>query len=227
MDIWGFDIEENLPYINISDLLPYVSPAKQKRIKAFEFHQDALHVLIGDLLVRTMVCRYLNQKNAEIIFRTNRYGKPYLDGAEGFHYNISHSGKWIVGAFDSEPVGIDVEAIKPVDLDIAPNLFSPEEVWYIMNYPEKDRTDHFYEIWTLKESYFKALGCGLSKHPKSVSLKIHGNANITVTDSVNHGRFLHLCKLDQGYCLAVCTCDNEIPDRINIIDLQWIIDGIL
>lgn len=225
MNILGINLEENLADINLSELLQYVSPAKQKRIQSFKFQQDAARVLIGDILVRAIVCKYLNRKNDEIQFSTNLYGKPYVHGAEGFHYNISHSGSWVVCAVDSKPVGIDVEVIIPIDLDIMENLFLAEEVKYIMDCPESERTGRFYEVWTLKESYFKGLGCGLLRDIKSVSLKNLGKANITVLDSTIHKRFLHLCKLDQEYCLAVCTCHNKIPDRVSVINLQEIMIG--
>lgn len=228
MEVFGINIAENHIHINVSDLIKYISLEKQKRVQAFHDYHDAKRVLIGDIIIRSIVCRYLHKNNQEIQFNRNRYGKPYLCNTEGFHYNIAHSGKWVVCAVDSDPVGIDVEEVALIDLAIAPNLFSPAEVSYIMDRLAEERTDHFYEVWTLKESYIKALGCGLSKELRSFSLKFGDNGNISVVDSDHHvGAFLRTYELEPEYRVAVCARHDEIPDQITVVNMEWIMEGLI
>jgi len=179
-------------------------------------------MLGADLLIRSIACRYLSVNNEQLDFRTNEYGKPYIYGSNDFHYNLSHSGKWVVCAVDRQPVGIDVEAVAPVDLDIARTFFSPEEVVYIMGRPGAERTGLFYELWTLKESYVKALGCGLSNPLNSFAIKLFGDGKARVKEA-NPEVFLRQYELDQGYKLAVCSFRAAFPSQINIIDMDWIL----
>ncbi|MCL6449206.1 MAG: 4'-phosphopantetheinyl transferase superfamily protein [Armatimonadetes bacterium] len=57
-------------------------------------------------------------------------------------------------------------------LDIAGKFFSPSEAKDIITLPEKARQERFYDYWTLKESYLKARGMGLSIPLNQFSLQI-------------------------------------------------------
>ena len=61
-------------------------------------------------------------------------------------------------------VGIDVERIRPVPdfEDIAARFFAPEEADELKGLPELDRPRGFFNCWTRKEAYVKAIGDGLS-----------------------------------------------------------------
>jgi 4'-phosphopantetheinyl transferase len=61
-------------------------------------------------------------------------------------------------------IGIDVENItRTLDIDaLAPTVFAPAELADIRQSPPQDRRNRFFSYWTLKESYIKARGMGLS-----------------------------------------------------------------
>lgn len=59
----------------------------------------------------------------QIVFQTEGNGKPVVRHIPSFHFNLSHSGDWVVCAIDDAPVGIDIEEIKPIDLAIAKRFF--------------------------------------------------------------------------------------------------------
>ena len=138
-------------------LLPLVSVEKQERIKKFRFFRDARNCLLGDILARVEICRITGLKNNQLEFSTNEYGKPFLLNHD-VHFNISHAGDYIACAISDEPIGIDVETMKPFDIKIADRFFLPDEVAYIKAVDKKQR---FYEIWTKKESRIKWEGKGL------------------------------------------------------------------
>jgi 4'-phosphopantetheinyl transferase len=61
-------------------------------------------------------------------------------------------------ATSDSPVGVDLEWMNPA-IDwraIAIEMFSPTECAAVTG------VEDFYTVWTLKEAYVKALGCGLS-----------------------------------------------------------------
>ena len=157
-------IVENL----FSNLLILVSPDKQKRISKFRFDIDRKLSLYSELLVRHKIREDLGIPNSEIVFSKNEHGKPYLQGYNDYHFNISHTKNAIAAAFSKKDIGVDVERIQPCDMKIAERFFSPEETAYIRNQPDNDKA--FYEIWTKKEAYIKYLVTGLSTSLQSFSV---------------------------------------------------------
>jgi 4'-phosphopantetheinyl transferase len=77
------------------------------------------------------------------------------------HYNLSHSGDWIVLAIATLPIGADVEFIDDAFpfQDILEDNFSRTEAKYIGTSPER-----FFTLWTRKEATLKATGQGLGNH---------------------------------------------------------------
>ena len=148
-------------------VLPLVSSEKRKRIRKFHFRKDAQNCLLGDVLARICICRATGLSNQQLEFSTNEYGKPFLTTDPRIHFNISHAGYYVVCAVSDEPVGIDIELIKPVEMKIAERFFTPDETAYIT---QDESIRRFYEVWTKKESRIKWEGLGLHKPLTSFSV---------------------------------------------------------
>ncbi|MGI6549056.1 MAG: 4'-phosphopantetheinyl transferase family protein [Syntrophomonadales bacterium] len=224
LGIYAINIEKNQDHICLPGLLQYTSSGKQRRVNALNNPEEARRVLVGDLLIRSITCRYHNVRNDQLLFENNQYGKPYLKGIENFCFNISHSGRWVACAVDHQPVGIDIEEMAPIELDVARHYFSAEEFAYIANQPESERTATFYDIWTLKESYIKALGWGLSKDLNSFTVKLIPDGKAVLSESPGHCPvYLRQYEIDKEYRLSVCAFNSSFPDRIKTVDIGWIL----
>ena len=90
----------------------------------------------------------------------NAFGKPRVRGREGVHFNIAHCRRAVVVLVADRPVGVDVEAVRARDASVAARCFDVSELARVEAAADPDR--EFFRYWTLKESYVKALGCGLS-----------------------------------------------------------------
>ena len=145
------------PYV-LQQLLNRVAPDKKERLLRFYHEEDKLRGLFADLLIRDAIMQKTGLGNEEISFTTNDYGKPFLQGREDVQFNLSHSGQWVVGVIDNRPVGIDVERVQEIDLDISRNYYSPDEHQDLMS--KTDKFDYFFTLWALKEGYIKILGKG-------------------------------------------------------------------
>ncbi len=90
----------------------------------------------------------------------NAWGKPFMKGQRDVYFSISHCTGGVSVSVSSCRTGIDMERIRPFSLHAARRLFSKEELREILDSdsPEKN----FFRLWTLKESYAKAIGTGLS-----------------------------------------------------------------
>ena len=160
-------VRSELAHHEFDFLLSLVSPEKQERIRRFHFFCDKRNCLLGDILSRIEICRFTGLRNNQLQFTTNEYGKPLLINNPQIHFNISHTGHYIVCAVSDKPVGIDIELIKTIDMVIAERFFMPDETAFIMDGEQEKR---FYEIWTRKESHIKWEGKGLHKPLNSFSV---------------------------------------------------------
>ncbi len=105
-------------------------------------------------------------------FDTGAQGKPEVAaGLPRIGFNLSHAEGLVAlavahdetGVFSGDPVGVDVEqAARNIGPGIARRYFAPEEVADLEALPEPEQRDRFFALWSLKESYIKATGFGLS-----------------------------------------------------------------
>ena len=90
---------------------------------------------------------------------TDAKGKPYIDNSKVF-FNISHCDGLAVCALSEHPVGVDCECVRKVSPAVMKKCFGSSEIDYVDN--SNDKNEAFSRIWTLKESYVKMTGNGIS-----------------------------------------------------------------
>ncbi len=113
-------------------------------------------------LLRIMLSEWDARPPRSWRFATSEYGKPYLRDSQ-LRFNISHSANHaVVVVSDGAEMGVDVEDIAPhhVDAEIARRMFSDLEYQQWMQADNQVAT--FFQLWTLKEAYMKAIGLGVN-----------------------------------------------------------------
>lgn len=155
-------IDRDLKSYEYDDLFNLISFKKRSRVIQYRFFKDAQRAILSEIIIRLLIHKVLNIPNDKIHFNANIYGKPFLENYDEFHFNISHTDHYVVCVLGKSPVGIDIEAILPIDLRIMNRFFSNEETQFVLGHPNKERLVAFYNIWTMKESYVKYIGKGLS-----------------------------------------------------------------
>lgn len=211
-----YKIQTNTYYDNkvIDSLMKLVSDGKRERIKTFMFQQDSLRSLLGDLLSRYAICKRTKYKNSQLKFGVNDYNKPVLIKPSELHFNISHSGNWVVCAVADELVGIDVEFIKNINFEIAKRFFTKDEYSDLIKQNPTNQLKYFYLIWTLKESYIKADGRGLSLPLNSFCINIKNNRISVITNNELSYCFFRRYDIDNFHISSVCSLENSFSDTI-------------
>lgn len=148
--------------------------------------------IAADHLCRTAAAEALGLSPAEVKFGKNEHGKPITDGME---FNLSHSGDIAVCAVSDKPVGIDIEAVREIRPDAAKRFASAEELEYIGGDQRR-----LFEIWTLKEAYFKCVGTGIGSDIKSVTFTVDGD-DIRCSEPGFTCKFISIA---DGYICSVC-----------------------
>lgn len=205
-----------------------VSKERIEKSMRLKFENDRRRSLGVEILLNHAV-RELCERHgivAEVSFpvtlRTDQYAKPHIvfaneeikcfrqkgifsDVQETLEFSVSHSGDYValILADDCDTeVGIDIEEHQEQNKieQIAKRFFTEEE------YGAIDSVNRFYMYWTLKESFLKAIGRGLSYPMNQFSVSFEENQEYAIyhqTDFTGsfYGRVLPLAA---GYSLSVC-----------------------
>lgn len=218
--VYCLNIKEDLENNKLEELTKYLSNEKYERIKKFYKLEDYKRTLFADILARYIISKTIKKEFTEIIFDYNKYGKPFLRGEPNVHYNMSHSGDWVVAVIHSFPIGIDIEEIIPIDLRIGKRFFTDKEYEYITNKNPMNRLEYFYEIWTLKESYIKTVGRGLSIPLNSFNICINDNTISIETENEFKNYNFRQYNIDCNYKMAICHAKEAVGEEINIFGLR-------
>lgn len=227
MVINALKILDELDKNTLDSLLSKVDYEKKKKLESFFFQKDLYRSLFAEILVRKYIIEKFNLLNEEIVFSVNQFGKPFCNNLQEFHFNVSHSGDWIVCAFDDKPVGVDVEEICLINLDIAKSIYSTKENDALRL--SSDPLNCFFTLWTLKESYVKFIGEGLQCPLNSFSIQFSQNGEfyIEIADKIDENIHLKLIELDAKYKVSVCGLKTISYENIYIYTLNDIFNTII
>lgn len=144
------------------------APERRERADRFRFPDDRARCLCADHLARTMIAGAAGILPADVPFTYGSKGKPHTPLP--LHFNVSHSGDYVLCAVSDTPIGVDIEQIKPFRGKMVARFFNDAEAAYVwgdtqvqnesVNDPEVCR--RFYLVWTAKEAYTKMTGTGIS-----------------------------------------------------------------
>jgi len=152
----------------------------------FYFEQDRHRYLITRALLRTTLSRYADIPPERWKFVTNTYGRPYISNKSvtNLTFNLSHTRKLVVLAVARGcELGVDTEdtLTRTPPLEIADRFFASEEVTSLRALPPEQRMRRFFQYWTLKESYIKARGRGLSLPLDEFAFHFPGERQVSLT----------------------------------------------
>ena len=162
---------------------------------------------LGAGLLLTKVLKEHGAAPEEVYYDTG--GKPRHEKVK---FSLSHSGELVALALsDSGEVGCDVEKIREVPENVI-RIFSEKEQ-AALNELTDERKKHFFRLWTMRESYLKMTGEGLS-----------GMGKIALSeDGIFRGGKLVSCFIRNydvdGYSVSVCGEEDCFDPFARIVSL--------
>jgi len=163
--------------------------------------------LCGEMLAKKGISEMLNIPVYDIDIMKNEKGKPfaYKNGLiiQGVYFSISHSGNYALCALSDRLIGADIEKLKPVKKYVSEKFCTEKEAVYLDGAQnEAEYTKRFFALWTLKESYLKALGTGFSGGLKSVEFDI--SHSFDSVKSSNSQYDFSINGTVNGYTISIC-----------------------
>jgi len=149
----------------LAELAGVLSPEEQERARRFHFRQDRNRFIAARGRLRTVLGGYAGIAPEQIRFQYSARGKPSLAGTgRDVRFNLAHSRDLALLAVTLQrEVGVDVEFIRPEPQEdkLAEHFFSPRETTALRSLPVADQPRAFFNCWTRKEAFLKAMGEGL------------------------------------------------------------------
>ena len=148
--------------------LQMLSVDEHMRAGRFHFERDQKRFIARHGILRELLGSYLGVKANEIRLSMGKNGKPRIAETSGkgtVHFNLSHSDGLALFAFArNHEIGVDLEHIRDISEmeQIVDRFFSPGEKTFLRVLPQNLRRNAFFNCWTRKEAFIKAIGVGLS-----------------------------------------------------------------
>lgn len=220
IDIWLTYYDEIVGDRQLARLRSLLSDDEVEQEGRFYFADDRKRYLVTRAMVRMVLSRYARIAPERWAFSKNAYGRPVIADAivdaevqaRDLSFNLSHTrGLIALAVTRGRELGIDVENIarRPISLEVADRFFSPVEAADLARVAPDRQQHRFFEYWTLKESYIKARGMGLSlpldgfsfefPHHSAVSIAI----NPELQDHADRWSFWQY-RPTADYLMAIC-----------------------
>lgn len=201
---------------------------EREQMARYRIPEDAARFCIGRTMLRYLSAAYLGVDGAGLSLKARDHGKPYWEGREELHFNLSHSGAWVLLAFSAtHEVGVDVqhtEKSRRLDhMNVARQACHPEELEALLVLPETKRKALFYRIWSCKEAVIKAAGQGLHGQLQTFSVVPlpEGEAWRPVTTDIR----LRQLRVDGEHMAALATqgtVADPVIERRDFGDSGWL-----
>ena len=165
-DLYCVSLDVSPP--RLAQLSATLSHDELARAGRFYFERDERRYIAGRGLLREILATQLQLDPDELAFSYGVHGKPALAAFPSqpiVHFNLAHSGSiGVVAVSRDAEVGVDVEQVRTIPnlIELLPLVFSGDEreEWLALSNAERLRA--FFQCWTIKEAFLKAVGKGLS-----------------------------------------------------------------
>lgn len=161
---------ENLTNEEYQKWFSLMTKEKQEKVSRYKDVIRRKCSVAGEKLVKEHIGNALNIVPESLEILTDINGKPYIENCK-IHFNISHCEDVVVCAFSDEEIGIDIEKIRPISLNIIKRFYSEKEQKYVLGHSptqedfqkceDEEILERFYRIYTLKEAICKKSGIGI------------------------------------------------------------------
>ena len=195
----------------------FFSASRQRAILNYRRGADRSRTMWAELLARSLLADWSNMPFKKIAIERDGRGRPYWpDGC--LQISLSHSGPWVACSLGKTASGVDVEkkrSLSSLNMTVAKRFFRPTEYEYLENLTEAQQEITFRRYWTIKESYLKYLGVGLSG-----GLGTPDAASLLAKDGEVSGTNFDL---PDGAVVGLCATGDDLPAKAHIWKLT---DGV-
>ena len=146
-----------------------------------------------------------------------KQGKPVFRYYPEIHFSLSHSGDFAICSIGEVENGSDIEWVRSGKSRLAERFFAEEELAWIRKADSTgEQEERMFRIWTMKESFLKVTGFGMSLPLKDFAVVVEDKGTVSLRHNVNEKTYFmkeytmpERGAEDTGYKVSVCS---ESPD---------------
>lgn len=204
--LYIFNVEKLYDEQEFCSIYSILDRNSQEKIDTLKQKKDKVLSLAGAILLKYAL-KENNINNFD--YNYNENNKPYL---KDVFFNKSHSGNYVICALSDSEIGIDIEKIENFNIKIAKRFFTKNEYEFINSkQTDKEKEDVFFRLWTLKESFVKATGTGLSFPLNKFEINIENG--ITINQNYDNKKYYFSEISDiPNYKISICiqNCNEKV-----------------
>ncbi|MCL2662414.1 MAG: 4'-phosphopantetheinyl transferase superfamily protein [Oscillospiraceae bacterium] len=189
-----------------------LSSQRYQKVQRLRSHTGRNVSAAAYLLLRYAL-RELYNINEPVDFNIKSKGKPTLEKYPHIHFNLSHSKNAAACVVADFEVGVDIQNIRNVTGKTAKRVLTEEE--YETFRTTLNPAEYFCKIWTIKESYVKMTGQGITMEFGEISAKDISNIYTIKGDDY----YCSVCSLISAEKPphAVLATISEVPENVKIL----------
>lgn len=220
--------------------LESLSPYRQQKILQLKQEADRRRSLGAGLVLDHALRIYgngLRERDMEYVL--GEWGKPSLREYPEIHFSLSHSGAYAMCSIGGSPVGNDVERVRTGRLKVAERFFTAQELAFLYSgqdesvkksrpnnsgygsrnacEEEEEIVQRMFRIWTMKESFLKVTGRGMTLSLKDFSVIVEKEGDKVLVEHCFDAAAYHMKEYADipGYRAAVCyLAEDEIAENM-------------
>lgn len=198
-----------------------MSDYRKAKINKMKMQKDK-NLSLGVGILINEYLKAFNLKEKDMVYEEKCNGKPYFKNLPEVFFNASHSGECAVCSFSDDEIGCDIEKSDSVNLEIAKRFFAQSEYNYILSAKaEAKKSETFFRLWTLKESYLKHSGKGLPGGLQSFEIMFDNSFfnGIALKENEKYQKIYFKEYKYSDFFISVCSKNSLFSNNLTIINL--------
>lgn len=194
MDLWAARLERPLTERELSAMLALLPRARRDRLEKLKDPEKMREPLCAYLMLYLALRqRYGWREIPEIAY--DDQGKPWFPQHSEVHFNLSHTKGAVLVGLSEEPIGVDIEKLRPVSLRAMQRIAGAST------------EEEFFRCWVRREARTKRSGTGISTMMRAEA-------------PLQYGEYYYELDTFPGYVAGVATRSRELPGRVRKYSLD-------
>lgn len=191
--------------------LPSVSSYRRQKIVALKNGKDRCRSL-GASLALDAALQFYGLREGAMEYVLGDQGKPMFRDYPELHFSLSHSGDYAICSIGAQEIGSDIERVRPGKLRVADRFFAEaEKAWLYQEKLPEEQESRMFRLWTMKESFLKVTGLGMSLPLQDFTVFIEDDGTIRLHHTLNNNMYYikeyalpDIFRESTGYKISVC-----------------------
>ncbi len=169
--LWLIDLRR----IALGAMRELLTADEQTRADHYRQDGDVARFVVGRGALRRILGERTGQDPRDLVLVEGDGRKPVMRDHPDLHFNLSHSGDFVLIGVGDAPLGVDIETMRDLDWRaLAAMNFHVDERAVMAHEPETAARAAFFQFWAHKEAFLKATGVGLTDRLTDISIPLTG-----------------------------------------------------